>query len=157
MEQQLALYDPLAARFVRHCVRCGQKMLGRSYSTYYGIFVMEDGSRVPVYGDPVHHVCPAKGSKPREVFHDRDTFGETAKTRGRQVRKVAPGIAYNLGTQRYEASHNKKRLGTHPTLEQAEKALETHLKNIKADSKRRRYKRWYEKNRQKEQTAPERN
>lgn len=125
-------YDPLGARFVRICVRCNQRMKGRSYSTIYGVFVSENGERIPVSGEACHHICPPPNSPPREAFHDPAEPGEPRKRRllQRWQRSVVPGIVQQHNG-RYSARHKRKRLGTFETVAEAQLALERHTKREK--------------------------
>lgn len=122
-------YAPLYPVFTRVCLRCKQPINGYGFYTLYGyIFVNE--KRIHGCGDPVHHKCPRTGAR-RETFFD-DGTERTAKPRRAPVlyhfRRVAPGIFYNEHTMRYNVRANKKRLGSHPTLERAQAAQTAYLK-----------------------------
>jgi len=138
MSQQLALFDPLAARFTRECIRCGQKMKGHSFTTVYGIFVNAAGARIPVCGEPLHVRCPPHGAPPREVWHDPSLEGRP-RTVSRQGKRVAPEIFLEQ-SGRFSARVGRQRVGTHDTLEQAQAARQLYLGERGSTERQRRRK-----------------
>lgn len=125
------------SHFPRRCFRCHQKILGYGFFTLYG-YIEETNARGETIrryasGEPVHHRCPPCGAAMREVAHDPALFGESAYALTTLF--ISEGITRNLKNGRYAARVDKKRLGTYPTIEQAEHARQEYIRAQKRSRK----------------------
>lgn len=120
--------------FKRRCLLCRRPMNGWGFYTLYGS-VEYMGKRVYGCGDPVHYRC-AGHDQPRAIERTPLWFGETENTRRytRTVKIVAPGIILQQNG-RYSARWNKKRLGTHATIDEAHAARAKHQRQLRAQPK----------------------
>lgn len=132
--------------FQRICVRCHRPINGYGFRTPYGHVLVRMGPelpgqphyvKVPVCGDPVHIDCDLAVEK-RAIPHDPSVLGESEYARTH--RNVAPGITLNEETGRYSAQWKKKRLGSHPTIEQAQAAIDKHRSKQKKKTGKRKTK-----------------
>lgn len=113
------------ARHQRRCLFCQRPIKGYGFYTFYGRAVRE-GKTVHGCGDPVHHICPPADAAPRTVLHDPGLPGASL-SRGERY-KVAPGVFFNSRTEKYEASSNKTRCGSHATMEDAIAARDEYVR-----------------------------
>lgn len=123
----LAVYDEHGiprSEFKRVCLRCRRPIHGYGFHTFYGIFVRPDGRRIPACGEPLHERCP-NANTPRKVPHDPAELGASKVIT--MSRHIEVGITL-LHHGRFAARVDKKRLGTHETLEKARAARVAYLK-----------------------------
>ncbi len=124
------IYTPLYSIPTRVCLRCRQPIHGWGFYSLYGYILVARATntleKIHGCGEPVHYHCPTTPAA-REIFRD-DAMSDYAI----HVRNVAPGIDFNNRTGRYNARVDKKRLGSHSTIELAQAARETYLKNTHA-------------------------
>lgn len=120
--------------FARVCLRCGRPIGGYGFYTLYGaLYSGANGAAKKIHGcgDPVHYRCPAPrtGTRRAEYHADIERPGAHGSA---HLRLVSTGIQYNVRTGRYNARVNKKRLGSHSTIEAAQAAIEKYKTTLRS-------------------------
>lgn len=123
-------FTPLYPVPTRVCLRCRRPINGWGFYTLYGYILVARAPNPPEKihgcGEAVHYHCPAEPAA-REIFRD-----DAMSDYGRHMRNITRGIDYNNRTGRYNARCDKKRLGSHSTIELAQAAIDTYLANTHA-------------------------
>lgn len=117
------------------CFRCQRPINGFGFWTLYGSLQRPDGKLYHACGELVHHRCPPETAGRRVVDHNPGEFGAShGKWR---TRNIAPGVDEILGSGRYTARHNKKRLGVFDTRAQAQQALNLYKQELAHAARRK--------------------
>lgn len=114
------------AECVRICLRCRRPVRGCGYRTFYGVFVRDEGERIPAYGEPLHDRCPDPAVGPPGLPH---AHAWLVSHPPRGTVNIAPGIDLKP-SGRYAARANRKRLGTYDTLQEAQAARDAYLNQV---------------------------
>lgn len=117
------------------CFRCQRPINGWGFWTLYGSLQRPDGKLYHACGEFVHHRCPPETTGRRVVNHDP---GESGASHGKwRTRNIAPGIDEILGSGRYAARVNKKRLGVFDTRAQAQQAITLYRQELAHAARRK--------------------